>query len=404
MSHCSRVIAAFVGVIAIPAQDPVNLDPIPGGSSVSLQQQQPIPAPVALEAYRQPIVLEPQIRAITKLHNSMPAPLVGLGIVVGLANTGSSERGSRQALLNFIRSQGLNLTIADVVAGNVALVSLTCQLPPFAKVGEMLDVKCSIIGDGISLRGGELLRAELRAVTGETYVVAQGALLVGGFSAQGTNAQVVKNVPTTGWVPNGGQVVKDLESSFFSESGCLELRLLNPSAFNAAAIAAGIRSVVTDMGLTVEAVDPTLVRIPMPSERRTNEAAIQLLNLIGNTRVKVENPSKVVIDQASGTVLAGEGVMISPCVVGLAELTIAIVNEDDVVQPNPFGNGDTAKVGRTRIEVQGRDSDLKPLTGGATVADLLTNLKTLGLTPTQLVAVFQALDSGHFLQAELEVK
>jgi len=110
------------------------------------------------------------------------------------------------------------------------------------------------------------------------------------------------------------------------------------------------------------------------------------------------------VDQTSGTVLAGEGVLISPCVVGLSELTIAIVDEEQVVQPNAFAQGETARVGRSRIEVQTKDTPLKQVGGGATVADLLQNLKTLGLTPAQLVSVFQALDQGGFLHASLEVR
>lgn len=399
-------LASLCAVLTAQQPDPQNPAPAPNASSVTVTPPAP-PAPTAAATvpFDRPMVLQPKIRNITSLHNSMPQPLVGIGLVVGLpTGSNSSDRGSRVALLNYIHREGLNLTIADVVAGSVALVTLTCDLPAFAKVGEQLDVKCSTIGDANSLRGGQLLRAELHAVDGDTYVIAQGALVVNGFQAKGANADVKQGSPTTGWINNGGQVVKNLESSFWSESGCLELRLLNPSPFNAASIAEGVRSVVTDLGLSVEAVDQSLVRIPMPADKRTNTMALQLLNLIGEVRVPVENPAKVVIDQSSGTVLAGEGVLISPCVVGLSELTIAVMNDDDVVQPNPFGRGDTERVGRTRIDVQTRDSELKPLAGGATVGDLLANLKTLGLTPSQLVAVFTALDGGGFLQARLELR
>ena len=128
------------------------------------------------------------------------------------------------------------------------------------------------------------------------------------------------------------------------------------------------------------------------------------LNLIGDVRVAVENPTKVLIDQVSGTVLAGEGVLISPCVVGLSELTISVSEAPIASQPNAFGQGTTERLGRTSLEVQTNNTDLKKVGGGATVADLLTNLKVLGLTPAQLVSVFQALDQGGFLHATLEVR
>jgi flagellar P-ring protein precursor FlgI len=366
--------------------------------------QEPLPQPPVVQAASGETVLSPRIRSVTRLHNSMPHQLVGIGLVTGLAGTGASDRGTRQALLNLARQLGLNLTIADVVAGSTALVSLTCALPPFAKQGQPIDVKVEGLGDALSLRGGELMRAELRGVDGQVYVVAQGSLLVSGYAAQGTNASVAKNTNTTAWLQNGGLVIREENTSFFSESGALELQVLNPSPYNAASIAAGIRTALDGSGAAVSAVDPSLVRIALPDDERTPENALRILNLVGNVRVAIENPAKVTIDQASGTVLAGEGVLISPCVVGLSDLTIAVVDEEEVVQPNEFGLGETARVGRTRIEVQNSNTELQKVGGGATVSDLLQNLKALGLTPTQLVSVFQALDQGGFLHATLEVR
>jgi flagellar P-ring protein precursor FlgI len=334
----------------------------------------------------------------------MPHQLIGIGIVTGLAGTGSSDRGTRQAILNVVRQLGLNLTIADVIGGTTALVSLTCTLPPFAKNGQQLDVKVEVLSDAISLRGGELLRAELKGVDGQTYVVAQGALITAGFVAAGTNASASKNPSATAWLHNGGLVVREEQTSFFSESGALELQVLNPSPYNASSIAAGVRTALDGTSAQVNAVDPSLVRIELPDADRTNANALRILNLVGDVRVAIENPARVVIDQASGTVLAGEGVLISPCVVGLSDLTIAVVNEDEVVQPNPWAQGTTERVGRTRVEVQTNDTDLQQLSGGATVADLLQNLRSLGMTPAQLVLVFQALDQGGFLHAQLEVR
>ncbi len=409
-----RIVLVLVSAAAAIAQGPLPVPlpapaPVPSpAASAEPVTVQPLPQDEQASPVRQngigETVLSPRIRSITRLHNSMPHQLVGLGLVTGLANTGSSDRGTRQMILNFVRAQGLNLTIADVVGGTTALVSLTCTLPPFAKAGQPLDVKVQVGSDAVSLRGGELLRAELRGVDGQIYVVAQGALVVAGYTAAGQNASVQKNTNTTAWLPNGGLVVREESTSFFSESGALELQVLNPSPFNAASIAAGIATALDGSSARVSAVDPALVRIELADEERTQENALRILNLVGNVRVQVENPAKVMVDQASGTVLAGEGVLISPCVVGLSDLTIAIVEEEEVSQPNPFARGTTERVGRTRVEVQTQNTDLKKVGGGATVSDLLQNLKTLGLTPAQLVSVFQALDQGGFLHATLEVR
>lgn len=384
-------------------------------SAVTLRCQDPVPAPAgAGDVAPQPpttisppfgqTVLMPEIRQVTRLHNSMPHQLIGIGLVTGLAGTGASDRGTRQGILNVVRQLGLNLNLADVVAGSTSLVTLTCSLPPFAKEGTPIDVKVETLGDAVSLRGGELLRAELRGVDGKVYVVAQGPVTVSGFTAQGQNANVQKNLNTTGRVPGGGLVVLEENSSMFSESGHLELRLTNPTPFNAESVAAGVRLALAGSNLRVFVVDATLVRIELPSELRTHEYATELLARIGRVRVAVENPVKVIIDQASGTILAGEGVLISPCAVVLSDITISVVEENDVVQPNPWAMGQTAENRRTRIEVQTNNTDPKPVAGGTTVAELLTNIKALGLTPQQLVMVFQSLAGHGFLHAELEVR
>jgi flagellar P-ring protein FlgI len=384
---------------------PLAQQPTPGAPATATPSLAPndAEAPAVRIVPSGETVLSPRIRNITKLHNSMPHQLVGIGLVTGLT-AGSSDRGTRQAVLNLVRQLGLNLAIADVVGGTTGLVSLTCTLPPFAKQGQMLDVKVEVLSDTVSLRGGELLRAELRGVDGQVYVVAQGSLTVAGVVAAGQSAQVQKNPSANAWLQNGGLVVREEATSFYSESGALELQVLNPSPFNAASVANGIGLALAGSTAQVSAVDPALVRIDLPDAERTNANALRILNLIGEMRVAVENPAKVTIDQVSGTVLAGEGVLISPCVVGLSELTIAITENDFVSQPNALAQGSTERINRTRVEVSNDSTELKKVGGGATVAELLDNLKTLGMTPTQLVAVFQALDQGGFLHATLEVR
>ncbi len=390
--------AAVVAQTPAAGAVPVVVSPLPQDPSTTL-----VPAPVQQNGLGETL-LSPRIRSVTRLHNSMPHQLIGIGLVTGLPNTGSSDRGTRQAILNVVRQLGLNLTPADVVGGTTALVSLTCSLPPFAKVGQPLDVKVEVLSDATSLRGGELLRAELRGVDGQTYVVAQGALVVAGYTVTGGNAQATKNPSGTAWLPNGGLCVREENTSFFSESGALELQVLNPSPFNATSVANGMRAALAGTSARVSAVDSALVRVELPDADRTTENALNILALVGDVRVTVENPTKVMIDQTSGTVLAGEGVLISPCVVGVSDLTIAVVEEDYISQPNPLAQGNTERVGRTRIQATTSSSDLKNVGGGATVSDLLQNLKALGLSPTQLVSVFQALDQGGFLHATLEVR
>lgn len=351
-----------------------------------------------------PSRITPRIRDISKPHAGVPHHLTGIGVITGLSDTGSTDRSTLLAISNFLKANGLDHSVSDVSSGGTALVSLTAELLPFAKEGGRIPVKVQVIGDATSLRGGELLRAELRGVDGETYVVAQGPLDPGGFSFHGNNASVQVGLSTSANISSGGYVVRDMKSSFYSESGALELRVNNPTPFNAESIAEGARQALANEKVKVSPVDPSLVRIVVPQDQRTHANALRLLNIVGNVRVEVENPVRVVIDQSTGTVIAGEGLLISPCVIALTDLTVSVVQDEEVVQPGAFSNGDSERIGRTRIDVQTSSTDLKPVRGGATVADLLQNLNALGLTTNQLIAVFLALKKDNFLHAELQVR
>lgn len=392
-------IAVCVGVLlarAARAQDPASAEPLP---SDPLPPAAVAPAP---EPAVQPIVV--RLQQVTRLHNSQPNALEGVGLVVGLNGTGAGDVVSRTALQNFVRSHGLNIRESDLVSGAAALVHVTAELPAFAHEGMTLDVTVSSLGDATSLFGGNLIQTELRAIDGKVYALASGPLIVGGFSAAGKTAKVTRNHTTVGHISSGGRVVQELKSSFLSPAGHLELQLVNPNERTAVNIARAVESVVVALGCKAAAVDRGLVRIELPRRLQSEAGAIDVLTRIADVPVQVHNPATVVINEASGLVLAGEGVMISPCTITMEDLTISVAQDDEVVQPYPgFNRGETAIVPRTQIDVTTSRTDLKPVRGGATVAELLENLKALELTPRQLVIVFQKLAENGYLQAELKV-
>lgn len=363
-----------------------------------------IAAIVATSAAAQTTITVP-IKQITRLHGSMPNALTGFGLVTGLSGTGSSDKASRQMAANFIRNFDVNVSDSDLTSGSFAMVTVSAELPAFSHEGMRLDVTVSSIGDATSLFGGKLEFAELKGVDGRVYVTASGKVSVGGVSASGKNARVTKNHVTVGRIPRGGVVVEELRSRFLSEKGDLELRLINPSLATAQAVAIGIDRALKGTGCRAAVVDRSLVRITLPEDQRNERYAIRVLNLIRDVRVVVENPSVVLIDEARGVVLAGEGVAISPCVVALADLTISVTDDQEVVQPLPgINQGRTEVVNRTHIDITTENSELKRLQGGGTVADLLANLKALQLSPRQLIEVFQALSRGGYLHAELVMR
>ncbi|MEZ5966728.1 MAG: flagellar basal body P-ring protein FlgI [Planctomycetota bacterium] len=391
----------------------------PAAAGVASAQDPPASAPTALPATEAapaatgatPAPAVPpssavfvRLQQITRLHNSQPNMLEGTGLVVGLNATGSGDVVSRQALQNYIRSHGLNVRESDVVTGAVALVTVTAELPAFSCEGMTIDATVSNLGDASSLFGGNLLQCELRAVDGTVYALASGPVIVGGFSAAGKTAKVTRNHTTVGHVAGGARVVQDLPSSFLSAAGDLELQLLHPNQSTVTNIATRVQEVVATLGCSARPNGISMLRITLPPQKQTEAFALEVLNRISDLPVPVHNPSTVVINEASGLVLAGEGVMISPCTIALEDLTISVAQEDEVVQPLPgFNQGQTAIVPRTQIDVTTTKNDFKPLRGGATVAELLENLKALELTPRQLVVVFQKLADNGYLQAELKV-
>jgi len=345
------------------------------------------------------------IAQITRLQGAMPNELRGQGLVTGLNGTGAGDKVSRQAAQNLIRLYGINVADGDLTTGSFSLVMVNAMLPPFAKEGQPLDAKVSTLSDASSLYGGYLQQTLLEGPDGKTYATASGPLTVSGFSASSQGTSVVRNHVTTANVSGGAIVVDAPESYFLSEEGKLELQLVNPDLLTAHNIASGISSLLKSTGCTARVKDRTLVQILMPTELQTQDDAIRVLNLVRPLAVRVNNPSVVVVDASAGVVLAGEGVMISPCVIALSDLTISVVSEDEVSQPNPgISLGTTERVSRTRIDVNTNDSELAEVSGGATVSELLGNLKALQLSPRQLIQVFEHLKRGGYLHAELIVR
>ena len=351
------------------------------------------------------------IRSITRLHGAMHNTIMGTGIVTGLNKTGSGDPATRQALANLIRRTGLRITTADLTTGSVALVTVSASLPPFAHEGRTIDVAVKAVGDAISLEGGFLELTELKyfdgANGGTVYATASGTVSTGGFGAGGPTATLTRNNPTSGRITRGATIVQALSPKLLSEAGDLELVLLNPSLGTAHNVVAGISRTLGNSGMDALVVDEALVRIKLPKLQRTRQHVLRALSLIRNIEVTVEHPRKVIVHQDTGTIIAGAGVQISPCVVALSDITISVVAEEEVVQPPAGINnpGTTERVNRTRVEVTSTDRDLKALGGGgATVTELLENLKSLELSPRQLIEVFKNLDAGGYLHAPLEVR
>ena len=347
--------------------------------------------------------LQTRIKDIVDVEGVRDNMLVGYGLVVGLNGTGDSLNNSpftEQSLVGMLERLGVNVRGQKVRTDNVAAVMVTATLPPFSRQGTRIDVNVSSLADAQDLRGGTLLVTPLLGADGEVYAVSQGPVATGSFSAKGQGASIVKGVPTSGRIPSGALIERELEFNL-SALGSLKLSLRNPD-FTTAVRIADVVSQRLGKGMAV-AEDPGTVRVSMPEKYRDN--AVALIADLESLRVVPDQPAKIVIDEVTGTIVMGSNVRISTVAIAQGNLTIRITETPQVSQPNPFSEqGETVVVPRTDIQV---DEDCKKrmtvVEEGVTLQELVAGLNSLGVGPRDVISILQSIKAAGALQAELEI-
>lgn len=329
--------------------------------------------------------------------------LVGYGLVVGLNGSGDTLTNSeftKQSLVGMLERLGVKTVGSSLKTANVAAVMVTSTLPPFARQGTRIDVTVSALGDAKSLLGGTLLVTPMVGADGEVYSVAQGQLAVGGFSAQGKGGTITKGVPTSGRIPNGGIVEREL---LFDMSRLKDIRisLRNPDLTTARRISQAINGFLKlDASFSV---DPGTVKLTVPKAYPGGPVA--LLTDIEQLRIRPDQVARVVIDEQSGVIVMGENVRISTVAIAQGNLTIRITETPQVSQPNPFANtGTTQTVDRTTIEVsEDKDRKMTVLPNSVSLQELVNGLNALGVGPRDMITILQTIKASGALQAEIEV-
>lgn len=324
--------------------------------------------------------------------------LQGLGLITGLNGTGDKGNAARQALANYVKRNDLNVSPQDLDIGNVALVSVTCRLPPWAKSGTTVDVSVQSINGATSLFGGQLMQTPLYGFDGQVYVVAQGSVPVGGFTASGKAASVTQNHPTVGVLTGGGIVEQEVPMSVLAPDGAVHLHLRTPNYVTAVRVA---HEVSGSFGYAAQAIDAATIRVQLPE--RAQGAAVEFIAALRDREVAPEQEAVVVINERTGTVVAGAKVRISKVAVTHGNLTISIAESEQTSQPQAFGGGDTANTDRTSINAEVEKRGLQVVQGGTSVSDLAASLNRMGVAPRDLVAIFQAFAKAGALHARLEI-
>jgi len=343
-----------------------------------------------------------RIKDIADVEGVRENLLVGYGLVVGLNGTGDGLRnapGTQQSLQAMLERLGVNTRGANISSGNVAAVIVTANLPPFATQGSRIDVTVSALGDAKNLQGGTLLVTPLLAADGNVYAVAQGAVAINGFAAQGAASNVTRGVPTSGRIAAGAIVEREIRFDL-AQMLALRLALRNPDLTTARRVSDAIN---TFIGAKIaEASDPATIRVGVPDNYRGS--VVGLLTDIEQLRVSPDQPAKVVIDEASGIIVMGADVRVSSVAIAQGNLTIRITETPEVIQPEAFSEGETAVAPRTEIEVEdSSDKKLAVLRAGVSLQQLVNGLNALGVGPRDMIAILQAIKAAGALQAEIEV-
>ncbi|MEM8799034.1 MAG: flagellar basal body P-ring protein FlgI [Pseudomonadota bacterium] len=344
-----------------------------------------------------------RIKDIVDFEHVRDNQLTGYGLVVGLRGTGDILRNApftEQSLEAMLERLGVNIRDVQLNTRNVAAVSVTATLPPFAQSGSRIDVQISTLGDATDLMGGTLLVTPLIGLDGEVYAVAQGQVAVNGFSVGGDAAIVARGVSTSGRISNGGIVEREIDFDLRTKRS-LKLSLRNPDFTTAERVSAAINS---EFGaLIAETLDPATVQVITPVAFQGN--IITLLSRIEQLPIQPDQIARVIIDESSGIIVMGANVKISTVAIAQGNLTIRITEQPQVSQPAPFSEGgETVVVPRTDVAVDaGDDQRLTVVDGGVDLQQLVDGLNALGVGPRDLISILQALKASGAMQAELEV-
>ena len=348
-----------------------------------------------------------RIKDLASLAGVRANQLVGYGLVVGLSGTGDKNLGiTLQSMQAMLSRFGMSTDIEGLNGSNAAAVMVTSELGPFLKPGQTLDVTVSALGAAESLRGGTLLMTPLLGADGQTYAIAQGNLAVGGLGVQGEdNSSLTVNIPTVGRVPQGATVEKMVETPFL-ENEFLILNLHRSDFSTAAAVAEAIDKIFGD-GIAV-AIDGSSIRVRAPVDPSQRVSFVGLLE-----SVEVEPsapPAQVIVNSRTGTIIINGNVRVTPAAITHGSLTVRVTEDPKTEAQNTVvADGENVIVAPveplvtpdTEITAQEETAKAFMFDPGVDLTDIVDAINAVGATPSDLVAILEALKVSGALRAQL---
>ena len=346
-----------------------------------------------------------RIKDIAMVEGARTNQLIGYGLVVGLDGTGDQVTQTPftiQAARSMLQQFGINLPPGvNPQTKNMASVIVTAELPPFAKPGQKLDVTVSSMGNANSLRGGELLLTPLKGGNSEIYAVAQGAMVVSGFGADGSDGSSIQvNTKSAGRIPNGALVEREVGSVLNDGTNRITFNLHTADFTTARNMASAINNVMGSG--TAEAIDGVSVSVLSPVDPAQKVAYLAELENIDVG--KAASAAKVIVNARSGTIVIGSEVIVSPAAVAHGSLTVTIDESVQVSQPGPFAQGgQTAVVPDSTVTAEQEESRIFLMEGGVSLQEIVTAINKVGAAPGDLIAVLEALQQAGALSAQIVV-
>lgn len=337
-----------------------------------------------------------RIKDVAKVAGVRSNQLVGYGLVTGLPGTGETTPFTDQTFNAMLQNFGIQLPPGTKPkTKNVAAVIVTAELPAFSKQGQTVDVTVSSIGSAKSLRGGTLLQTFLKGLDGQVYAVAQGNLVVSGFSAQGNDgSKIVGNNPNVGIISSGATVEQEIPTPF-GRGDYITFNLIESDFTTAQRMADAVNNFLGPQ--MASAVDATSVRVRAPREISQRVA---FLSAIENVEFDpAEGSAKIIVNSRTGTIVVGKHVRLRSAAVTHGGMTVAIKENLNVSQPNGFSGGQTVVVPDSDIEVTEGDGKMFKFEPGLTLDDLVRAVNEVGAAPSDLMAILQALKQAVRLKA-----
>lgn len=341
-----------------------------------------------------------RIKDVSEVAGVRSNQLVGYGLVVGLAGTGETTPFTDQSFTAMLKNFGIVLPPGTKPkTKNVAAVAVSAELPPFSKQGQKIDVTVSSIGSAKSIRGGTLVQTFLKGLDGKTYAVAQGNLIVGGFSAEGADgSKIVGNTPTVGRITDGATVEREVPNPF-GRGDFLTFNLFDADFTTAQRMSETINGL---LGPNVaSAMDATSVRVRAP---RDVSQRVAFLSMIENLEFKpADAAAKIIVNSRTGTIVIGQNVRLRPAAITHGGMTVTINEDFNVSQPNPLAGGETVVTPDTDITVTEKEARMFHFKPGVTLDELVRAVNSVGAAPSDLMAILQALKQAGAIDGQMIV-